>query len=202
LSEVIVAGCAEQKNFFVKAGATFNPIIRWGSKVLASAAITGITQGTPVRITAPAHGVPNGWPVALVGIGGMSSLNATRYPPVTADFHDATVVDADTISLNDISSALLPAYLSGGSVVWNTPQQLAGVQVKMTFWADANHAGAPLSVLTNGSGITVDSAALTIIPLLQTAGLAWNTTTAYYDLDVTDASGDVINLFTGTLTIQ
>lgn len=197
-----MAGCAEQKNFSVKAGATFNPIIRWGSRFLSSATITAITQGTPVTITAPGHNVPNNWPVAVVGVVGMASLNASRYPPVGLDYQVATVIDADTLALNAISSALLPAYISGGSVVWNTPQTLAGANVSMTFWDNPDRTGTPLATLTNGQGITVDSVALTIIPLLQTAGLAWAADTAHYDLDVTDASGVVINLFTGTLTIQ
>lgn len=197
-----MACCAERKDFCVRLGATFNPIIRWGSKVLSSAAITGITQGTPAAITAPGHGVPNGWPVALVGVQGMSALNAVQYPPLASDMHDATVVDANTIRLNDVSSAMLPAYTSGGAVVFNTPQPLAGVIITMKLWADETRAGSPLATLTNGSGITVDSVGQTIIPLLQTPGLTWGTNVAFYDLTATDATGVVTELFTGTLTIQ
>lgn len=197
-----MACCAERKDFCVRSGATFNPIIRWGSKVLSSAAVTAITQGTPTVVTAPGHGVPDGWPVALVGVLGMSALNAVQYPPLTSDMHDATVLDANTLRLNGVSSAMLPAYVSGGAVVFNTPQPLAGLTFTMKLWADEMRAGTPLATLTNGSGITVDSVAQTIIPLLQTAGLTWGTNVAFYDLTATDGAGVVTELFTGTLTIQ
>lgn len=200
-----MTSCAERKDFCVRAGATFNPIIRWGSSALKAAAITAISQGTPVTVTAPGHGIPNGWPVAIVGVNGMNGINATRYPPVESDWHDAVVVDANTLSLNDISTALLAAYISGGSVVFNTPLSLVGATATMTLWANPERIGTPLVVLTNalgGNGITLDSNAFTIIPFLQTAGLAWPSNVAYYDLDVTDASGVVTNLFVGTFTIQ
>lgn len=196
--------CAKREDFCVKAGATFNPTIRWGSSGLKAAAITAITQGTPVQITAPGHGVPDGWPVAVVGVTGLNGINATRYPPVSSDLQLATVLDADTIALNAISSALMaPAYISGGSVVWNAPLSLTNVVVTLTVWNSPARSGTPLVVLTNalgGNGITVDDLAMTIIPFLQTAGLQW--TTGYYDLDATDAAGVVSNLFTGIIKIE
>ncbi len=206
--------CAERKDYCVRAGATFNPIVRWGSNVLSAAAITAIAQTTPVQITAPGHGVPNGWPVAVVGVTGMNGINSSRYPPGLDDLHDATVVNANTLVLNDVSAALLvPPYvpagagISGGYVVWNTPHVLTGVIATMTVWDDPNRDDTPLVVLSNalgGSGMTIDTVNMLILPFLQTAGLAWGTpgTIAYYDLDVTDASGNVTNLYTGTLTIQ
>lgn len=191
--------CGDQKDFCVGAGETFAPIIRWGSKTLASAVITGITHGTPAVITAPAHGVPDGWPVAIVGVDGMTQINATRYPPAAGDFHLAHVVDANTLSLNDVSSAEFTAYLDNGAVVYNTPMPLAGVSAAMTFWDNPGHTGTPLATLTVGSGITIDTAAFTVIPLLQTAGLTW--ALAYYNLDFTSA-GIVTRALTGTFTIN
>lgn len=191
--------CGDQKDFCVGAGATFAPIIRWGAKNLASAAITAISQSTPVIITAPSHGVVEGWPVAVVGVTGMVQMNASRYPPVAGDFDLAHVIDANTLSLNDVSSALYLAYVSGGAVVYNTPMSLAGVQATMTFWDAPTRNGTPLVTLTSGTGITIDPVALTVIPELQTAGLSW--TTAYYNLDFTDSTGDITRILTGTLTL-
>lgn len=191
--------CGEQKDFSVGAGETFAPVIRWGSKTLASAAITAISQSTPVVITAPNHGVVEGWPVAVVGVSGMVQMNASRYPPVAGDFDLAHVIDENTLSLNDVSSALYLAYLSGGAVVYNTPMPLAGIQATMTFWDVATRNDTPLITLTTGAGITIDDVALSVIPELQTAGLAW--TTAYYNLDFLDTTGAVTRILTGTLTL-
>lgn len=192
--------CAERKDFCVKQGATFNPIIRWGAKTLVSRPITAITLGTPAAITAPAHGVPDGWPVAVVGAQGMRQINAEQYPPRASDWLPASVSSPDTLTLNDVSSANYTAYTGGGALVYAQPIPLAGVAMLMALWPDESRSGTPLATLTNGAGITVDSLAMTIIPLLQTAALTW--TTAYYDLQATDISGNVTALFTGTLTIE
>lgn len=192
--------CEDTRDFCVGAGETFAPVIRWGAKDLTTAQITGITQGTPVVITAPAHGVPNGWPVAIVGTNGMYEINATRYPPVTKDYNPASVLSVDSLALNDISSAKFQPYRDGGAVVFNTPISLVGVSAAMTFWDTPDKSDTPLVVLTNGSGLTLDTVDFTVVPQLQTAGLLWQL--AYFNLDFTDTNGVVTRALTGTLTIN
>lgn len=187
------------KDFCVSAGETFHPTIRWALQALASVPITGITPSAPVVITAPGHGVPQGWPVAAVSVQGMSQINATRYPPQGSDWHAATVLDANTVSLNDVNAGDFSAYTSGGFLVHQTPAPLAGVTAHMAIYATPDRSGTPLVALTSGSGITVDSMAMTIIPELQTAGLAWNL--GYYELDMTDAAGVVTRILTGSISI-
>lgn len=193
-------GCnCDVKNFTVGAGETFAPVVRWAMKTLTTVAISGIARATPVLITAVGHGIPQGWPVAVVGVTGMPEINATRYPPVANDFHYATVADANTITLNDISSAQFQPYSSGGSIVYNTPQPLVGVVPTMTFY-DTPQKDTVLATLTLGSGLTVDTIQMLMVPELQTAGLLWDT--AYYDLDVVDANAVVTRILTGILTIN
>lgn len=192
----------EHRDFCVKAGATFNPTIRWGQSTLSAAAITAITNGTPVSITAPAHGMPNGWPAAVVGANGMSFINAEEYPPRKESLHTGTVVDANTVQFNDISSALWPAYTSGGSLVFYTPQPLAGVTFSMSFYDTPQMNDTPLVMLTNGSGITVDTVADTIAVSLQTTGLTWANNLAYYRMQATNGSGVVTEVLYGILTIE
>lgn len=199
----MTCGCGEQKNFCVKAGATFFPTIRWAQKTLSAAVITAITQATPAVITAPGHGLPNNWPAAVVGVNGMSFINAEHYPPYASDLHLGTVLDADDVAFNDVSSALWPAYIApGGSLVWYTPQPLVGVTFTMEFFADPAMVDTPLVTLVSGTGIAVDSDAFTIVPELQTAGLEWANNVAYYRLQATDSASVVTEIMFGTLTIE
>lgn len=202
----MTCGCGENRNFCVKAGATFYPTIRWAQKTLTAAVITAITQATPVVITAPAHGLPNGWPAAVVGVQGMTFINSPDYPPYESDLHTGTVIDANDVSFNDVSSALWSPYVApGGSLVYYTPQPLAGVTFAMSFYTDAQMATTPLIVLSVGSGITVDDTNMLILPVLQTDALptGWPTTQpTYYKLTATDTSGDIIEIMSGTFTLE
>jgi hypothetical protein len=199
-------GCGNLKDWCVKAGATFHPTIRWAQTTLAAISITAITQGTPVTITAPAHGMPNGWPAAVVGVNGMSFINSPDYPPTTGNLHAGTVVDANNVQFNDTSSALWPAYIPpGGSLVYYEPQVLTGMTIAMSFYATPDRSGTPLVVLTNGSGLTVDTVNMLILPQLQTASLptGWPSNgIAYYTLTATDTSGNVTEILTGSLTVE
>ncbi|WP_396328493.1 hypothetical protein [Burkholderia anthina] len=193
--------CQNQQDFCVSAGATFHPTVRWATDVLTSVPITGITQTTPPVITAAAHGVPNGWSVAVVAAGGMTQINATRYPPQGPDWEKATVLSADTVALNSENAATYTPYTSGGFLVYNTPAALTGVTAAMTIWDNPDRTGTPLTTLTSTGGqIAVDTVLMTLTPELQTAGLAW--AQGYYTFDVTDASGIVTELMRGTITIQ
>lgn len=192
--------CGATQDFCVRAGETFHPTVRWAQTTLKSAAITAITNAAPVVITAPAHGVPNGWPASVVSAGGMTEINATRYPPVQRDLHNATVLTTDTVAFNDVNSADWAAYTSGGFLVYAEPQSLTGVTFSMSVWDTPNKNDTPLVTLTSPSGISVDTVNMTINPLLQTAGLTW--TTGYYTLSATDASGVVTDILTGTISIE
>lgn len=190
--------CQTQKNFCVGAGETFQPVIRWGTGVLVSKPITGITQAAPVVVTAVGHGVPDGWQVAVVSAKGMTQINTKTFPPVGRDLHKATVITADTLQLNDVNSADYSAYVSGGFLVYNTPVGLTGMTARMVI-RDAPLTGTILATLTEIAGITLDNATKTINPLLATAALTWNL--GYYDLELTDTGGKVTQLLTGTISI-
>lgn len=191
-----------EKDFCVRAGETFHPTLRWGTGVITAAVITAITQATPAVITATAHGLPNGWPCACVGVQGMTEINATRYPPEGDDWHYGTVVDANTVQLNDVSSANFTAYASGGALAYDTPTDMAGINFTLSIFSGADRTGTPLATLTSSpaAGITVDLVLKTITPLLQTSGLAW--TVGYYRLDATDGAGIVTELLRGIITIE
>lgn len=191
--------CLDHRDFCVSAGETFVPTIRWGLATLLSFPITAISQAAPVVVTAVGHQVPSGWSVAVVSAKGMTQINATRYPPQGADWHSATTLTANTVSINDINSADFSAYTSGGFLVYNTPVTLTGMTAVMTI-RDAPDDGTVLMTLTEIAGITLDNSAKTIVPKFATAGLTW--TTGYYDLELTDTSGTVVQLVNGVITIE
>lgn len=191
--------CLDNRDFCVSAGATFIPTIRWGTQAIISDAITAIAQTVPVSITAAGHSIPDGWPVAIVGVRGMTQLNSTRYPPADRDFHAATVISSSIVELNDVSSADFYEYTSGGFIVYNTPMNLLGMTARMVI-RDAPIDGTVLATLTEVVGITIDNTAKTIMPRLETAGLDWSM--GYYDLEMTDTSGTVVQLLSGTITIE
>lgn len=191
----------DKQDFCVAIGATFNPIVQWAKRTLTTVPVSAISNSTPVTVTATGHGMPNNWPAAIVGVQGMTEINAPHYPPYTSELHAGTVVDANTVQFNDESSALWQPYLSGGALVYYTPQALAGMTFTMSFYASPDFSGTPLVQLSSIAGsIAVDPVNRTIIPLLQTAGLTWNA--AYYELTATDGSGVVTQILSGVLTIQ
>lgn len=187
-------------DFEVGAGATFQPVFRWGTDELISKAITAITQAAGAVVSCAAHGVPDGWPVAVVSAKGMTEANATRYPPRGADWHAATVVTSGTVQLNDLNTADFPAYTSGGFLVWNTPVDLAAVKATLTI-RDAPVTGTVLATLTStpAAGIVLNNTDKTITATLATAALTW--TLGYYDLEVDDGSGKIDQIVTGTIAI-
>lgn len=189
-----------EKDFCVPVGETFHPTLRWGSGVYTTKAITGISKAAPAVITSAGHLVPNGWPVALTGVQGMTQINATRYPPAGDDWHYATVVDVDTVSLNDVDSSNFTTYASGGFLAYDTPTPLAGVTIAMTIYENPQRTGTPLATLTSGTEITIDPVLQTITPRLQTAALAWDT--GYYRVDATDSGGTVTEILRGIITIE
>lgn len=192
-------GCRNEKDFCVPAGETFHPTLRWGSGVYAAKAITAITKATPAVVTAVAHDLPNGWPCACVGVQGMTQINDPRYPPT--DWKFGTVIDANTVQLNEVSSADYSTYTSGGALVYDTPTPLAGVTVTMTIYSDPDHETV-LETLTSAvpAEIDVDLTLMTITPLLQTAALTWDT--GYYLVLATDSGGVITELLRGVITLE
>ena len=193
--------CCNTQDFCVAAGETFHPTIRWSTDTYTSVPITAITQAAPAAITATAHGMPDGWPCAVVGAGGMVQINAQHYPPTDADWQKGTVINANTVALGNVSSALYSPYTNGGFLVYGKPGVLTGAVVTLTIWDGPNSPNAPLVTLSSSSGgIALDMNLMTITPTLQTAGVTWKN--GFYRLDVTDVSGNVTQLSSGTITIE
>jgi hypothetical protein len=125
---------ANQQDFIIQQGKTFSQVVRWETTPIVYKAISAISQAAPAAISAALHGVPIGWRVAIVSVKGMTEINSpmdSKQKPTA--YRQATVVDTNTISLNDVNASGFAAYLSGGYVQYNTPSPLAGFTARMTI---------------------------------------------------------------------
>lgn len=115
----------EQLDLVVRRGTTVDLPIRVESDTLRYAPISAVAQSAPIRITATAHGCPDGWRAAVMNAKGMTEINATHNPPKRTELRRATVIDADTVEFNTVNAAGFRAYTSGGQVVFYKPLELS-----------------------------------------------------------------------------
>lgn len=109
----------------LRRGATNSVPVRLETDEWEYATITDIDQSAPVRITATGHGIPNGWRAAVMNAKGMTDLNAANNPPKDGDLRRITVIDPNTVEINDINAAGMRAYTSGGQLAFRKPLDLS-----------------------------------------------------------------------------
>jgi hypothetical protein len=186
----------------INQGSTFKQVLRWATTPIIYKPITGATKAAPCVITVVAHGVPDGWPVALAAVGGMTQLNAKNTPAKNSDYRRATLRDANTIELNDVNAAAYSTYTSGGFLQYDTPTDLAGFTARMSIKDKIG--GALLLSLTDANNrIQFDNVLKTItlsITAADTAAIAW--AQGVYDLELVSAAGVVTRLFSGSVAIN
>lgn len=169
-------------------GKTFAQAYLYASEKVVFKQITGSPLAAPYRITVPAHGVPDGWPVRIEGAKAPLELNTQQ-----GDYLIATVIDVNTIEFNGLNGSAWKAYTTGGVLVYNEPAPLTGwrarAQVRARVGAPAlfswdSDAGA------NPDGlITIAGPVLTLnIDAVKAAALDWST--GLYDLEV-EKDGEV-----------
>lgn len=181
-------------------GKTFQRVVRWEAPPLIYRPISAITQSAPVEITAATHGVPNGWRVAVTAAGGMDEINASSIPPKASDFHKATVIDANTIQLNEVVSSEYDPYTSGGSLVYWTPVTLTGVTARMTI--KNRPGGSVLHTMVSPTDIAIDNTNKTISLSISATNTATFAKGSYvYDLEAQESNGVVTLLLAGSITV-
>lgn len=183
---------ATKKDLTVLQGKTFEQIVRWETEPIAYAPITNIAKAAPAVITSAAHGIPDGWRVAVVSVKGMTQINAKNTPPKDSDYHVGDM-DTNTVTLHDVNAADYTAYTSGGYLQYNTPHDLSGYTARMkikdkaggTVLASTEVGDAPLDTITTAVDNVLKTITVTIAAS-DTAAFTW--TTGVYDLEI--ASGD------------
>lgn len=109
----------------IRRGATIAIPIRIESSTLNYTDISSMTRTSPLRVTATAHGIPDGWRVAIQNAGGMTQLNTPQDSVRDADLRRVTKVDANTLSFDGVNSSAWRAYTSGGQLAWYAPFDLS-----------------------------------------------------------------------------
>lgn len=199
---------ADTKDLAITQGKTFSLVLRWESEPIVRKAISAITAPNgAARIVVPAHGIPDGWRCAVTNVKGMTEINAADPNKIKdSEYTPVTVIDANTVELNEVNAASFKAYVSGGFLQYNTPVSLAGATARMsikdkiggTVLASTEATYAPLDILD----IAIDTVAHTFtltIGATDTAALTW--TKGTYDLEVV-VSGVVTALLTGKVSVS
>jgi hypothetical protein len=182
-------------------GKTYIHTVRWETTPIVYKQITGITKTAPITITVTGHGAPDGWRAAVTAVQGMTQANAEHTPPWDDDYHQVTVLDANTIQFNDVNAAEFDTYTSGGYLQYNTPQDLAGYTARLTFKTRAG--GTVIDSFTSTAGdITIDNTNKTItLTISATDTAAYDFRTGVYDLEMVSPGGVVTLLMYGKVTL-
>ena len=187
----------------IRRGSTFTLSLRWEKEPWLYAAIVGIAQAAPARLTTAAHTIPDGWRVAVLDARGLTQLNATNSPPKDKDMRRATVVSSTVVEFNDVSAAAFPQHTpSTGYLAWLTPQSLLGYTARMQVKDRAG--GTALLSLTSdiGGGIELDDTGKVIeitVTAAQTEAFDW--TSGAYDLELVSPGGVVTALLEGNVAV-
>lgn len=184
----------------IEQGKTIQKIVRWETLPFIWVPITAIAANAPVQITAPSHGMPDGWRALVKDAEGMDEINTKHWPPRTGDFHKARVEGPDVINFNDVSAALFDPYTSGGYLVYYTPVPLTGYTARMKI--KDRIGGTVLDTLASPADITIDEALSRIVlNITDAASEAFAWVKGVYDLEMVSAAGAVTAILTGSVTV-
>jgi hypothetical protein len=191
----------QELNLTIQQGKTYSTTLRWASEPYVYKPITSVANTAPVRLTVPGHGMPNGWRFAVSAVQGATGLNAKKSPPDAKEYYEATVVDENTVDINNVNGLLLGPYRSGGVIQYLTPVDMIGMSARMQV-KDRIGGTSLLTLTSAGGAITINPATYTItirIPPTVTDGLTW--TTGVYDLEMYNGA-DVFLLCFGTVSVE
>lgn len=179
----------------VSRGDTIALPIRIESSTLGYAAISAIANSAPVTITAPAHGLTEGWRAAVANAGGMTQINypgsELGRPPRDRDMRPVVVVSDSVVQFNDINAAAFGAYASGGQLVFYAPLALSGYASARMQVNSGDGEQLALFTTANG-GLEIDAAAQALwlrIAAEDSAAIEWES--GFFDIELVTAGGEV-----------
>ena len=195
-------GCVEDTlDLNITQGKTFTITFRWAAEPVVYRDISTIENTAPVRLTVPGHDMPDGWSFAVSGVEGMEKLNARRNPPADTEYHEATVVDPNTVEINKINGMLLDEYQGGGAIQYMTPTDISDMSARMEVRTRAG--GDLLLQLHSDNGeLVLDPANHTITLRIApevTEGIDWRR--GVYDIEVFNET-DVFLLAHGQVLVH
>jgi hypothetical protein len=133
--------------------------------------------------------------VAVVSVKGMREINAEldhRGEPKLTAYRKVTVIDANTVAINDINSSDFGAYQSGGYLQFFTPIDMASCTARRSI-KDRVGGTLLLSMTTENGMLVIDNANHTIteiIPASVTEAITWRKGVSDIEL-VNTITGDV-----------
>ncbi len=189
---------AVRYDFTIRQGATFSHSLQWMQERKTFKALSAVPQKVPVRLTCTGHSAPDGWPVFVKGVDGMTELNSTDpLQPYTA-----ALVDANTVELINVNGEDFTDYAGGGYLEYYTPYDLSTYTTASLVARAAQGSATVLDTFTFGSGVTFDNT-LKLINLartaVQTAAYTWDE--GWYDLDATHTSGRIDRVAYGRIAL-
>lgn len=180
------------KDITIRRGSTFRWVIRVEQPKVVYVPITAIDKTAPVRLHAVAHGLTSGRRFLVTGAKGLTALNAKNSPPRATDYHKASVVDADTIEVNNINAANAAAYTGGGMIQYNAPLDMTGYEIRMQARASEKSDAIVFAASTTDGKIVMQpdgmSAVLTLPDALTSAITA---SSAVYDVEFVAPDGSI-----------
>lgn len=184
----------------LRQGSTYTYVFRWETLPVVYKPITAIVVQAPVRITATAHGLPTGWRAAVVSVRGMTEINAST-PPRESQYHQVTVIDANTVELNNVNASSYTPYTGGGYLQFNSPVDLAGYTARMKVRDKVG--GTELLLLTTANGrIAIDDTLKTITLTVSATDTELLTfVKGVYDLEMVSGTGVVTPLSEGSFRV-
>jgi hypothetical protein len=120
--------------------------------------------------------------------------------PRKSKFKKLTVIDPDTVQLNDVDSSQFSTYKSGGYLMYYTPVDLTGYTARMTIKDQPG--GTTLIALVSPTDIVMDTTLKTItITITATAAAAFAPGDYVYDMEMVSPSGVVTALLQGAVQV-
>jgi hypothetical protein len=182
-------------NYKLTQGSTFREVLRWESNEVIYKPITAVTKSAPVSITSVGHGLVEGWRFRVTNCGGMREINSDQY-------HSASVVDVDTITINKINSLSYTTYTSGGVIEYNKPVDLTGMTARMQLRSNVASDVVINELTTENGGIVLDNALKQIrLNISATITTGFTFTTAVYGLELVSSGGIVTPLAAGNIQL-
>jgi hypothetical protein len=179
-------------------GETTDIPIRVEQSGIAHARIAALIVAAPLRVTAPGHGIPDGWRAAIVNARGVGGINARHDPPGDADLRRVRRIDADTLEFPGVNGyGMSGRHAPGtGQIAFYPPLDLgefsgARMEVKDAPGGRALAIFATPGALANDEELAgrleIDAAGSTIwlrLTATQTEALAFST--GFFDIELLD----------------
>lgn len=180
------------KDITIRRGSTFRWVIRVEQPKVVYVPITAIDKTAPVRLHAVAHGLTSGRRFLVTGAKGLTALNAKNSPPRATDYHKASVVDADTIEVNNINAANAAAYTGGGMIQYNAPLDMTGYEIRMQARASEKSDVIVFAASTTDGKIVMQPDGMSaVLTLSDTLTSAITASSAVYDVEFVAPDGSI-----------